>query len=340
MKLLPLYFLVLASFLSVWSPLHAQQGPSRSGHPSRTQVSVVRNVPCGGDVVLSEPFSGSGLPAGWQAVDRDGKTLRSELDTLLGPGWQSITDFKDSQNRAMASASWYQEEGPSDDWLITPQVSLPDNPCLSWFAYSQDGFFRETYEVRISTTTSDPDSFFTREPIAVIRGETDTIRYRSINLSAFANQEVYIAFRQVSEDKFILVLDDVRISDVQNRDLAMFEVIAPTGSVDDQEEFPIRGAIANLGSNLLVLDSAVNLFYSIDNGPPDSMIIADSLVMVANDSVQFVHDSVWTPTADGVYRLCVWFKSIGDDNVLNDTLVSVLWLGRIYQYPSVNRSRF
>lgn len=322
-----LLFISLA-FLSAFPALLWAQGPSRSGFPSQP-AQALRAFPCGGDVLFDEPFSGNTIPADWTVLDLDGQ---QPFEAIKNPpvsakaGWQSHVDFNNPHNRLLISPSWYEDSTVrSDDWLISPRISLGSNPCLSWYAYSQDKYFPESYEVRISLTSPTPDSagFLANPPVMVVAGEANEFTYRSVGLAEYANQEVYIAFRHTSKDKFVLALDDIRVSEVKKVDLMTFDLITPVGGVG--EELPIKGAILNLGSDTLDIDSTLQIFYSINGGLPLSMVVRDTMSLAPNDSIQFTHDSIWVPTEEAVYLLCVWASGFPDENISNDT--ACIWVG-------------
>lgn len=300
------------------------QGPSRSGFPADLEnKSSLRRFPCGGEALVDEDFQGSPLPAGWAVLDEDGLSPRQEI-LFLTPngGWQQVIDFKDadSSNLLLASPSWYDGGGSSNDFLILPSTTLPSDPCLSWYAYSQDKLFPESYEVRVSTTTPDEAGFLANPPVLTISAEGDEFTYRSTSLAAYAGQTVFIAFRQTTEDGFILALDDIRVANVEGTDLAMFNLNPVQG--DPLDTLFFSGAVINLGLDTLVFDTAqMRISWQINNETVQSVTIPQAFTLLPNDTIQFVHDSAWVPPVSASYRLRVWVSGIGvDDNVENDTL--------------------
>ena len=102
-----------------------------------------------------------------------------------------------------------------DNWLITPKLSLPDIPNylinLSYFVAGLDpSYNQEHYSVLISTTDTAQSSF------TAIHTETlnsATYALKTINLDAYAGQDIYLAFRHhLSPDWFMLRIDDVSIN--------------------------------------------------------------------------------------------------------------------------------
>lgn len=318
-------FLSLSLLILAIIPILPAQGPSRSGFPSEQEDKrFQRRFPCGGQEVLEQDFQADTLPDNWLILDEDGFVPRTVIQNLTPTGgWQLVTDFKDadSLNQVLASPSWYNDDNsPSDDYLILEQITLPSNPCLSWYAYSQDQLFPESYEIRISTTTPDAAGFLANSAVITIEGEGDEYTFRSTSLAQYGEQTVYIAFRHTTEDGFILALDDIRIAQVQERDIAMFSVDALT--LDPADTVNFSGAVINRGLDTLVFDSLqMEISWQINNDAVQTIAIADSFSLLPNDTLQFVHDSTWTPPVSAAYRLRVWVSGIAmDGNIENDTL--------------------
>lgn len=311
-------------FLATVSILPAQ-GPSRSGFPSEMEDKrFQRRFPCGGQEVLEQDFQADTLPNSWLVLDEDGFIPRTVIQNLtpLG-GWQLVTDFKDtdSLNKVLASPSWYNDDNsPSDDYLVLEQITLPSNPCLSWYAYSQDQLFPESYEIRISTTTPDAAGFLANPAVITIDAEGDEYTFRSTSLAQYGEQTVYIAFRHTTEDGFILALDDIRLAQVEQRDIAMYSLDALT--LDPADTVNFSGAVINRGLDTLTFDSLqMEISWQINNETVQTIAIADSFSLLPNDTLQFVHDSTWIPAVSAAYRLRVWVSGVAmDGNIENDTL--------------------
>ncbi len=306
-----------------------QLGYKRSSHwGDRTAGNMRVNsdpsgIPCTGVTIIEESFE-SGLPTGWLTVDGDGLTPRSE--TGLTPGWQVITDYRDPTNMVAVSPSWYENGGGvSDDWLISPPIDLGDNPCLSWTAYSQDGGFLESYEVYISITGTDTSDFLSGTRIDSVSSEIDEYTIRTLNLIDFANKTVNIAFRQNSNDKFVLALDNIKISNIVPVDIGVYSVEYGDPSPGDSLEFNIN--IANYGSETV---TSFELCYSINGGTSFCMAV-DTTVLEPNQILSITHDVKFlSDTLDETYSFCAWtmFPNNGGDNeVANDSLCEEILVG-------------
>lgn len=317
------YIFSLLCYIIVFNS-HAQW-ISRSGLPqNENSTTSLRTFPCGGTTIYEENFNtlqAGEIPADWQILDLDTLAPNSNI-SYLTKGWQRILDFKDSSNIAMASPSWYQSPSASDDWLITKKIRTGNNTCLSWYGYSQDVYYPERYDVLISTTNTDTASFTTHPILKAVSGEFYSENYRSTSLAAYPNQDVYIAFRQRSYDKFILVLDNVRFAEVETKDLATFSIRTNAYS-DTSKNVIVRGSFINLGSDTLKLDSAqlIAHYQMLPGGDIKDMSINKKLAIAPNDTLNWTHDSVWrTPNVYGIVQLCAWFTGISGQPINNDIL--------------------
>ncbi len=317
------YIFVFIAFLIVFSG--KAQWVSRSGlAQNEPNTPALRTFPCGGTTIYEENFNNlqaGEIPADWQVLDLDTLSPNSNI-SYLNKGWQRILDFKDSSNIAMASPSWYQSPAASDDWLITKKIRTGNNTCLSWYGYSQDVYYPERYDVLVSTTNTDTASFKANPVLKGVTGEFYSENYRSSSLAAYPNKDVYIAFRQRSYDKFILVLDNVRFAEVETKDLATFS-IRTTPYSDTSKNVTVRGSFINLGSDTLKLDSAqlVVHYRVLPGGNIESMSINKRLAIAPNDTLNWTHDSVWrTPNVYGTLQICAWFTGVSGQATNNDSL--------------------
>ncbi len=137
-------------------------------------------------------------------------------DFVQNSGWTTIDHNGDGYNwylhisgnlRAMASESWDGQPLQPENYLITPQLQLPDHDgapgdpsiFLSFdVAATGNNFYEEHYKVVVSTTGNSPADFVDDN---IVWEETldqstsgSNFDYRIINLNDFAGETVYIAF--------------------------------------------------------------------------------------------------------------------------------------------------
>ncbi len=109
---------------------------------------------------------------------------------------------------------------PNDDWLITPQITVMSGNQLSFYAKSisdDDGL--ERFTVSISTTGTATEDFTKISSGDYTEPPTTWTQY-TYDLSAYAEQDIYIAINVVSDDAFCFMLDDFEVSNpVKNKKL-------------------------------------------------------------------------------------------------------------------------
>ena len=157
----------------------------------------------------SEGFEGEIFPPfGWSQLDNNND----------GHTWFKIIgqDVANTGNASAASASWYNGVVLyPDNWLITPKIQLPSasvnqSMYLKYFVAAQDPEWpQEHYAVMISTTGTAPANF--TQVYSETLQNADWME-RTINLSAYEGQDIYIAFRHFNvSDMFYIKLDDIWI---------------------------------------------------------------------------------------------------------------------------------
>ena len=97
----------------------------------------------------------------------------------------------------------------NNDWFISPRLQMTTDGSFSfWIKSMTDQYGLDSYTVSVSTTDKDTASF------AVISGpqplkSTTTWTKKVFNLSAYNGQLVYVAIHCISNDNFLLMIDDL-----------------------------------------------------------------------------------------------------------------------------------
>lgn len=158
-------------------------------------------------------FPGEGAAMAWMVID----------PTQTVPAMPSISPVHGAK-MLMVMSSYYP---PNNDWLISPRMNLGNNPLLTFSARSYTSAYgAERLKVLISTTDNTPASFIeisTSPYLAVPAAWTDY----QIDLSAYQNQHVYLAFQCVSWDAFALFLDNVIVTGAGGSVPVEDDLIAP-----------------------------------------------------------------------------------------------------------------
>lgn len=160
--------------------------------------------------IVFEEYFNDGFPESIALFNLDELTPDDpDLATMADSAW--TVRFISSQgfgagagSHAAFSVSWYEgDQGPSDDWMVLPGIALGADPYLQWsaMAITSSGNFRDRYQVFVSTAGQAIENFFLEAPLFDTGelGEQTTETFRSLNLAAFANQTVYIAFRNFTQ---------------------------------------------------------------------------------------------------------------------------------------------
>ncbi|MDR1919646.1 MAG: choice-of-anchor J domain-containing protein [Tannerellaceae bacterium] len=132
--------------------------------------------------------------------------------------WGSTPPYQawvyDSQNKLVISTSFYfPTPGRSNDWLISPPVSIPTeatDALLAWDAVSFDYSKKDGYKVYISTTGNAVGNF-TEAPIYSVDEENNYITYHSVSLAPYAGKTIRIAWVNDSNDKHVLGINNITV---------------------------------------------------------------------------------------------------------------------------------
>ncbi len=97
-------------------------------------------------------------------------------------------------------------------WLISPQMTLgASGNLLSFWAKATDPLYaNETFNVAVSTVDTDPNNFSLIET-GLVPQAIDWEEF-TVNLDAYAGQDVYIAINHVASDQFGFQVDDFKVA--------------------------------------------------------------------------------------------------------------------------------
>ncbi len=285
-----------------------------------SQGLMAQTWPCLGTALVDVNFS-TALPLGWVIVDGDTATPAPALPYVKG--WQMVTDQTDTINKILVSPSWYLPQAKSNDWLISAQIALPSNPCLSWRMWSLDSLYSESMEIRLSTMGNDTADFLANAAVysrALVPGGRS---YFSANLNQWAGQNVYIAFRQNSNNKYALALDDILLTSVSSLDASPV-ALDPLNATENSPS-TISGKVVNAGSDSI---HSVTVFFTAGAFISDTFLI-DSIDLGPNETYSFTHPQTWTPSTFGNIYFCLktkWPNQIADDDIGNDSLCFLVYV--------------
>lgn len=281
--------------------------------------------------VFKEDFNSGTALNSWILLDIDGRTPASPVSRFTS-AWVLSLDSSTADSCA-SSTSWYNPLGQADDWMISPAITLTANNILSWEAEAVDNRYPDGYEVRISTTTADTAGFFAQPPLLVVPAENPFWTQRSINLAAngYANQNVYLAWRNNSDDEYILNVDNIEVNAISGSNAKMLTAIdivdeyyqVPFSQADT---FSLLGVVENIGADTLFNLKAICEIYRNGNlAYTDSTL---SLPFLApSDTAILVNPQGYRPSIEGDYYVRYYPRYSGIDSdssdnfYITDTLV-------------------
>lgn len=272
------------------------------------------------------------FPAGWFLRNVDNRTPDAQV-AYVNEAWERREDFNFNVGDSCAfSTSYYGPAGASDDWMWTPLISsLPVNSVLSWNAVAYDPNYRDGYEVRIMTAAQGPPTGGTgtlgnqvsaSTVIFSTTGENSGWTTRTFNLSAYVGQAVYIGFRNNSNDKFLLLIDDVKVEVVNDYD-AQVTAANPyeyTLAPRSHASVPLGGTVKNMGQlSLTNVSLAANVYNS--SGTMVFGSVAFSIPSLAPAATNNFSLGDFIPTASGTYTI-KYYPSMSqtDQKTTNDTM--------------------
>lgn len=279
-------------------------------------------------VIFSEDFDGIGGPTaggagtytfapGWLLRNVDNATPAASV-SYVNEAWERREDFSfNVADSAAFSTSWTTPVVAANDWMWTPSFTVQPNTVLRWNAVTYDAAYPDGYEVRIMTQSSTPggptggsgvigNQITNSTSIFSIAAENSSWTARSVSLNAYAGQTVWIAFRNNSTDKFLLLIDDVIAEVLLNNDLRVVSgsvshgeySVAPSNQLTTTQNIQLSGTIQNSG-----VQPATNAALACDvllNGSFLTTVTSTTTASLASGASS-VKTISYTPTADGAY---------------------------------------
>ncbi|MEO6695119.1 MAG: choice-of-anchor J domain-containing protein [Ignavibacteria bacterium] len=163
-------------------------------------------------ILLNEGFETSGLntdslPTGWYKVDNDGTNpsypfaVWSARDSGANfPGVNGILHSRAQTGRRGMSIPWRAGDPVADDWVFTDSLRIQAGDSLMFWMLlgtPEDLGLTNYIDTMQVHVCSDQDPLFTVQKLATIRSldSNNVWTLHKFNLSSFAGQRIYIAFR-------------------------------------------------------------------------------------------------------------------------------------------------
>lgn len=295
-------------------------------------------------VLFSEDFDGVpgstaggpgtySFPTGWFLRNVDNRTPAGAV-SYVNEAWERREDFAyNVADSAAFSTSWYSPAGAADDWMWTPGIALPADvdSRVSWNAIAYDVDFRDGYEVRIMTvpptggTGSLGNMVSSSTVIFSTTAESASWTPHTVVLGpAYRGQTVYIGFRNNSNDKFLLLIDDVLVEGLGQVD-ASVTFGAPYEytqySQTQSPVFELWGAVTNVGGVTLTNANLVAAVYQDGNPTPVQVTTGTPVASLPSSAQASFNCGTFTPTEQGTYTVKYYPQMTQtEQNPVNDTL--------------------
>lgn len=258
----------------------------------------------GAQSFFSESFD-TEIPNTWTILDEDGLTSTSGQSAYASWAWNGNSEMA-------SSTSWYDNNGtgPTDDWLITPQIAVPASGVqyLTFYGQSNEANFLEEYEVLVSTTGLATADF--TDNILSVTDEAEAGTVHSIDISTYNGQNIYIAFRHTSNDESLLSIDDVDCSTVPPNDLELTSIDVDSGLEGDRT-FTIT--VTNTGTTVA---TAFDVEWSWDGGAATTENVT-GVNLALGQSEDIIVPINGIPTGQGDFVATI---TTTDDIAANNTL--------------------
>jgi hypothetical protein len=279
--------------------------------------------------IFTENFdgtSGTGLPAGWSQKNLDGLTVSSQVTTPVfgNNAWISRPRQTGSTDRIMSSISWYTSPAASNDWLVSPPITITSTPnnFLLFEANSVDPNYLEGFQVKVSTTDTAVASF-TNNILSVPAVPANVTEYAA-NLSSFAGQTIYIAIVNKSNDKYILNINNLVIKAIPASSAAILSTLPIAESRTSFVKVgsggtSITGTIKNLGAAPLT-----SFAIKYNDGTTTYTDNKTGLNIAPFSTYNFTHATPVSFTSVGTKPTKIWIEVPNDVTKSDDSSSTVL----------------
>ncbi len=164
----------------------------------------------------AEGFEDYSVPSSWTTTPKlNWNIIDNDKDKLT---WFLVSDLSNSGNMSIACYSRKPSGNfpaiTSDDYLITKdKITIPANSKLKFWLYSFVGYENEKLNIKVGSDISNLNSF---QLVNSITKNSSGWQAYEIDLSNFANQNLYIALQHISSTTdtkvYALLVDDIELT--------------------------------------------------------------------------------------------------------------------------------
>ena len=161
---------------------------------------------------IDENFD-NGLPAGWTCIDADGDGYNWVICSESWFGQNGFDNQGVNGTDCMMTASYINNIGAltPDNYLVTPKIHINEGAKLTYqIGATDESYYEEHYAVLVGNLNN--GSFTTVCTLLTETVPQADFTLRTIDLSAYAGQNLCIAFRHFDiTDMYWMALDNVKV---------------------------------------------------------------------------------------------------------------------------------
>ena len=326
--------LLLISFIGIG--VYAQQNGAKNFSKAglfadKNRIKATNSTNKSANAYISESFESATFPpSGWTLLNPAGGTgwSRQLENTNPAPGWNSpIAIPATSAGTAVAVAN-YTTGGSGtvgDQWLISPSITISSGDVLTCQLWVLMAGYNDSLDILLSTTNNTSTSAFT-----TVLASYDTLDFTaqtwmpvSINLTSYAGQTVYIAFREHIADNqadgAFFALDAVGIGTAPAADVEVQSIDIP--ALNTSTTITPMATVGNAGSSAQTFTVDMTI-------TPGGYTSTQTVTNLAAGGSQQVSFASFTGTNNTNYSVTVTTTLTGDANTANNTMTSTF---TIYQ---------
>lgn len=227
--------------------------------------------------------------------------LSESFDTFPVEGWTIVSTADETENWKLStdahlgdgSIKHSDESKDCKDYLISPQIHLPENAVLEFHETNTEMSYYEAHTLYISTGSADPaDGDFVKLK------DFDETYFSSwgkqeVGLSDYANQDVYLAFYYEGNYASTWSIDELIVYQSNSVDMAAYELTytgacVPQGTIkmdckiENKSSIPVENVLIELFRGEEVLGST-----SISMDPEKTVTMTFADVNVGNEDATF-----------------------------------------------------
>ena len=276
-------------------------------------------------VLFSEDFNLGSIPSNFTTYDLDGLTPSSAV-TNYCPFTGSFVVCQFGGDTFAASSSSFTSAGTANDWMSTPSIALGSNNNSKFLLFdtrSGDPSYLDGVEIYVSTTGNTPQDFLTSTALYNSTGIGEPVSWttRSLDLSAYSGQNIYIGFRNNTYDKLVLGIDNIKVLELSDNNAELSSLNFPQYTTIPAL-FDIEGTITNVGGN--TINSMDITWTDGTNSYTDNLT---GLNITFNDLYNFTHNTQLNLVNSGSQNITVTIDNINaniDPDTSNNSLTTII----------------